>query len=204
MFTLGASSPVGRRRGDPPSVVDRRPRRVAAGQEVELALGPRAMAHSRSDSRLRYRPTCEPSIGRGHRQPLGPPHHRPGQVEGGRGPVGSGDHEVGGHLDPVDEIVDAPLEGSSTISAVTRVVPGLSFDRLDGSVATSAISTYRSRSSAVSSWSNSESGLGLGPGQPHGRLRLVDRAGDLHDRRRPCATRPPNSRPVVPSSPVFV
>ncbi len=46
----------------------------------------------------------------------------------------------------------------STIAGVTSVVPACSFDRLDGSVVTSAINTYRSRSSPVNNWSSSDPG----------------------------------------------
>ena len=65
---------------------------------------------------------------------------------------------------------------ASTISAVTRVAPAVSLWWLAGSVATSAISTHRSRSTHDEQASSSPPGVALGPGHPEDRLRLVDGA----------------------------
>ena len=140
----------------------------------------RASAHSRSDSRLRYRPTSEPSMGDGHEQPLGPADDGAGQVEGGRRPVGPRDRRTRSASAPGRSGSRCRSSSAVTISSVTSVVPATSLERCEGSVVTSAISTYSSRSSRVSRYVELGPGLRLGPGHAHGRLGLVDRAGHLH------------------------
>ncbi len=147
----------------------------------------RAMAHNRSESRLRYVADQRPLRRGGHRQALGPAHHRAGQVQSGRGPVRPGDDEVGGHLEAVVAGRRSAPRAPATISAVTRVAPATSFVRLDGAVATSAMSTYRSRSRRGQELVELRSGLCLGPGQAHRRLGLVDGPVELAWRPSPCA-----------------
>src|SRR5664280_256699 len=70
---------------------------------------------------------------------------------------------------------------AAIISGVTSVLPATSLDRLEGSVATSAISTYRSRSRPVSSSSNSDPGSASARANAHRLLSLVHGPVHLHD-----------------------
>ena len=85
------------------------------------------------------------------------------------------------------------------MSSVTRFCPAVSFDRLAGAVASSAISTHRSRSRPMSIASSSLPALALGPCHAENRLRLVDRAVRRRERAvlaHPSAEEQPG-RPVV-------
>jgi hypothetical protein len=77
------------------------------------------------------------------------------------------------------EISSMRCSSASTISAVTRLAPADSLWRFPGSVASSAMSTQRSRSRPIRICVELTAGLGERPGDPERGLRLVDR------RRRP-------------------
>ena len=92
------------------------------------------------------------------------------------------------------------------MAAVTADVPGVSLRRFSGSVASSAISTYRSRSIDTITPASSRLGAGFGPRQAEHGLRLVDGAvgrGQLAVLADPAAVEEPG-RAVVPLSGVHL
>ena len=71
----------------------------------------RAMAHSRSDRRFRYRPTWESATGADQQSRSARRTTVRATSRAADGPVGPGYHELGRHLESSLEIVDVALEG---------------------------------------------------------------------------------------------
>ena len=135
----------------------------------------RARVHSSDERRLRYGMTWEPSAATGGGGPLGAAHDGAGHVEQrrARGPGPGTTNSVGSSKRPPTSsmtCLDAPRPSRrSRASRPPRASP-----RLASSVASSAMSTQRSRSTAVRMASSSEPPADLGAGQADGGLGLVD------------------------------
>jgi hypothetical protein len=117
-------------------------------------------------------------------------------------PRATGEHEVGGiSKRPAREVVRSST--ASTISGVTRELPGERRSRLPGAVASSAMHTYRSRSTATSTSSSSDPGAASARATPIAAW-ASSTAPSASGAGESLRTRPPYSRPVVPSSPLPV
>ena len=113
--------------------------------------------------------------GDGDGTPLGPADDGAGDVEPG-GELGLAGHdELGGELEAAAEVVGRALEAVDHL-AVTAVWSGGELVVVLRRVASSAISTYRSRSRPTSISSSSPPRSVRGPGQADGGLGLVDGA----------------------------
>ena len=118
-------------------------------------------------------------MGEDDQEALRPTDHRAGQVQRGRCPVRPRDHEVRGHRHPADQRVDVALEGGDHrlgheggAGHQLRPVRGVRRDLGHEHVEL----PFEPGQQDV----ELGAGLGLGPGQAHGGLGLVHRAGHLH------------------------
>ena len=164
-----------------------------SGREASTGpTGGSGTARRASRPRARARPPCARHAARRFGRDRAP--RSPGSGPGRRTPTG---------IEPAASSSCTRRSRASTISAVTSVRPSTSLLLDRGAVATSAITTHRSRSRPASS-SSSSAAAHLGPGQAQSRLGFVDGADWSRCEQSPCARGRRESRPVVPSSPRLV
>ena len=180
------------------SLAPRRPGR--AGSSRRSASWYLAIVHNRSESRLRYGPTSEGSgaAARANRSARRTTVRARSSHAAVTLPPGT-TNSAGGWKRSSSSSIRASRR--STISWLTAVTPGSSRALFSGAVASSAISTHRSRISGTSDRSSSPIACTRArPSTAWASSTVPYAAGSSES----FATRPPNSSPVVPSSPVLV